>query len=642
MLTGRGATPTSVPDRPLVTVVLNADGTGSVNGRPVTIPSRADARAVLLTEACRFAATLGRPVRVTAHDPDGLWDLVAHPDGSVTASGRAPGGRRARRPVLQRRDRTGDRSRAPAYDAGDHHPDDIPDDDAADDDADDAADDESAYDVRLTAPDVGPTWYQAPHATTRPRPSAAAVGTPSRSGPGLAPDPDERRRSRPEPVVWSGRAADRRSSTTRSLVAGLVVGGLALTALIAFTVPRAPDRVERASALATVGNARSGGGRAAASVSPPGTLEAAVPPGFRRAPAWSVEIAGWTRSFATDNGTVLTRDPAGHVLLLDPATGRTVWASDETTTNDLSGPWPSTVDGGRAAVVTGAGRLTYWTLPTPTATAPAASSAAASSEAAAAVPSSAAGSGTGGAAVTVPLPAGATVSWAGPAPLVHLATRAVAVVRSGGLVVVPLPAGAVGLAADRTAVLAVTGTTWVRQPIGAAPVAPRAFPRPAGAGAAPLRVEAVGAALLLTVWPKAAGAGQVVALMDVGKGTVVVQTEVTAPADLRTFGVVREVGGTQLALGPVVVDTYAAKVDLLDLRYVVKGLSRGHAWTLFNGKQATDLHLTSTGDFTAVLFGDGDAALPVGVSRLHDGTDRPVVTAPAGSGWVLAGLAAGS
>jgi len=144
------------------------------------------------------------------------------------------------------------------------------------------------------------------------------------------------------------------------------------------------------------------------------------------------------------------------------------------------------------------------------------------------------------------------------------------------------------------------------------------------------------------VWPQVKGTGQVVALMDAVKGAVVVQTEVTSAADLRTFGVVREVGGTQLALGPVVVDTYAAKVDLLDLRYVVKGLSRGHAWTLFNGKQATDLHLTNTGDFTAVLFGDGEAALPVGVSRLPDGSDRPVVAASSGSSWVLAGLVAGS
>jgi hypothetical protein len=172
-------------------------------------------------------------------------------------------------------------------------------------------------------------------------------------------------------------------------------------------------------------------------------------------------------------------------------------------------------------------------------------------------------------------------------------------------------------------------------------VAPRAIPRPKTAGTAPLRVEAVGTSLLLTIWPQAKGTGQVVALMDTRSGANVVQTEVTAAADLRKFGIVREVGGTQLALGPVLIDTYLSKVDLLDLHYVVKGLSRGHAWTMFNGKQATDLRLTSTGDFSAVLFGDGDPALPVGLSRLPDGGNRAVVVAPAGSGWVLAGLGAG-
>ena len=640
-MTARNASPVSVPDRPRVTVVLHADGTGTVNGREVRIPPQADARTVLLTEACRFAATLGRPIRVEAHDPDGLWDLVAHPDGSVTATGRGAGGRKGRRPVLHRQARS--RADAPAT-AATSPP--TPDPPSAPilDPTPDAGPTPDALDG--AAPDDAPTWYQAPRSTTRPRPVAVEPAVPAPPGvprAGLVPTADGWRRGRPEPVVWSGTAPGNRPSTPRSLVAGLAVGGLAITALVAFTVPRSAGRADQASSAASVGGVRAVGSVARSEVPTPSALDVAVPPGYRRAPAWSVEVAGWTRSVATDDGTVLTRDPAGHVLLLDPATGRTLWSSTGVTTNDLTGPWPASIDGARSAVVTGPGRLTYWALPASTAppsprpagSTPAGSTPAASTPADEGAPST-------GEPVTVPLPAGATVSWAGPSPLVHLPNRTVAVIRSGALAVVPLPAGARGLAADGTGVLAVTGTTWLRQPVGAAPVAPRPIPRPAGAGTAPLRVEAVGAGLLLTVWPQVKGTGQVVALMDAVKGAVVVQTEVTSAADLRTFGVVREVGGTQLALGPVVVDTYAAKVDLLDLRYVVKGLSRGHAWTLFNGKQATDLRLTNTGDFTAVLFGDGEAALPVGVSRLPDGSDRPVVAASSGSSWVLAGLVAGS
>jgi hypothetical protein len=216
----------------------------------------------------------------------------------------------------------------------------------------------------------------------------------------------------------------------------------------------------------------------------------------------------------------------------------------------------------------------------------------------------------------------------------------VAVIRAGSLVPVPLPAGTRGLAADQDGVLAVTATTWLRQPAARAPVAPHAIPRPAKAGTTPLRVEAVGTTLLLTVWPQAKGAGQVVALMDTRTGTNIVQAELTPGADLRTFGIVREVGGSQLAVGPVVVDTYAAKLDLLDTRYIVRALSRGHAWTTFQGR-ATDVHLTSTGDFPTVPFGSGEAVLPIGISQLDGTTNRAMVVARAGSGWALCGLRAG-
>src|SRR4051812_34283642 len=191
-MTARSALPLTVPDSPRVTVVLHSDGSGTVNGRRIRISADTDPRTVLMTEACRFAVTLGRPVRVEAHDPDGVWDLVAHPDGSVTAGGKGSGGRRLRRPTLQRRDR------GPAAAGTDADP------------IDDATADpvpaptfrpvppraSSAPTGTPTPDDESPTWHQASQGPTRPRPGA---------GPGLAPPADSRRRpARPEPVVWSG------------------------------------------------------------------------------------------------------------------------------------------------------------------------------------------------------------------------------------------------------------------------------------------------------------------------------------------------------------------------------------------------------------------------------------------------------
>jgi hypothetical protein len=100
---------------------------------------------------------------------------------------------------------------------------------------------------------------------------------------------------------------------------------------------------------------------------------------------------------------------------------------------------------------------------------------------------------------------------------------------------------------------------------------------------------------------------------------------------------VREAGGTQLAIGPVVVDTYAHKIDLLDMTYTVNTLTRGHAWTLHDN-QPVDLRLSSTGDFLRFPFTGDEAALPIGAIRLPAGDDRPVVVTPADGGWMLCAL----
>jgi outer membrane protein assembly factor BamB len=76
--------PVDVPDRPIITIVLDHDGHATVDGRAVAVEHAEDPQGVLLAMASRRAALLGRPVRVEARDPDGVWHLAAHPDGAVT------------------------------------------------------------------------------------------------------------------------------------------------------------------------------------------------------------------------------------------------------------------------------------------------------------------------------------------------------------------------------------------------------------------------------------------------------------------------------------------------------------------------------------------------------------------------------
>jgi hypothetical protein len=350
----------------------------------------------------------------------------------------------------------------------------------------------------------------------------------------------------------------------------------------------------------------------------------AVPPGFDPAPVWSAPVAAWTRSVAADGGTVLSRDPDGHVVLLDPATGVQRWHSAEVTGAKQDGPWLTSVDGSPRAALVGQGVLSYWTLPSAAAPAP-----------------GGAGTGTGtgaGAGVGIRLPVGATVTWVGPSPLVTVPGGGAGVVRGGGYLAVPLPTGGRALAAEGTTVLAVTGATFVRQPAGRPPVQPRALPRPKGAGARPLRVEAVGTAFLVTVWPRTTGRGQIVGLVDVRSGSLVVQTALAASLDLTHVGVIREAAGTQTLVGSVLVDTYTSNLNLLDPRYTVRTVTRGHAWAMFQGR-ATDIHLNRAGDFTTVPFPAGEAALPIGTVAAGDrGAATAVLVAPHGGGWIVCGL----
>jgi len=83
---------TGLPAFPRIDVVVRADATGEVTIQGVSYPvptsrdvAAARQRAIGLV-TLRAATTLGRPVLVTAQDPEGTWALVVHPSGLVQAA----------------------------------------------------------------------------------------------------------------------------------------------------------------------------------------------------------------------------------------------------------------------------------------------------------------------------------------------------------------------------------------------------------------------------------------------------------------------------------------------------------------------------------------------------------------------------
>lgn len=91
----------TVPDWPRIEAVTRPDGSAEVvvdgASHPIETTSLEDARASIVTKVTETAVELGRPVRMTASGPDGVWPLVVHPDGSVQDDDTAPSPRAPRR-----------------------------------------------------------------------------------------------------------------------------------------------------------------------------------------------------------------------------------------------------------------------------------------------------------------------------------------------------------------------------------------------------------------------------------------------------------------------------------------------------------------------------------------------------------------
>ncbi|WP_020018337.1 hypothetical protein [Promicromonospora sukumoe] len=77
----------TVPRWPRIDAIVREDGSGEVTidgtFHPIATGSLEEARVEVLRRVTENAAQIGRPVRASATGPEGLWNLIVHPDGTV-------------------------------------------------------------------------------------------------------------------------------------------------------------------------------------------------------------------------------------------------------------------------------------------------------------------------------------------------------------------------------------------------------------------------------------------------------------------------------------------------------------------------------------------------------------------------------
>ncbi|MEV4506048.1 hypothetical protein [Streptomyces klenkii] len=77
--------PAQVPARPVYTITISSAGDAILDGEPVQATPGQEPRVAALAEVRVKAALHGRPVRVTAKEPNGtVWPLIVDTDGTVT------------------------------------------------------------------------------------------------------------------------------------------------------------------------------------------------------------------------------------------------------------------------------------------------------------------------------------------------------------------------------------------------------------------------------------------------------------------------------------------------------------------------------------------------------------------------------
>jgi len=186
------------------------------------------------------------------------------------------------------------------------------------------------------------------------------------------------------------------------------------------------------------------------------------PPGYGGQADWSAPITPGSVPLITADGTIITvTGSAGSPVLavLDPATGAPVWSSplprNAASTTSGTGMHLSEIDGHPVVTTATSDGLDWWALD---------------------------GEHTSG---SVPIPAGATVSFAGASPLVTLPGQRAATITGGQLAERAVPAGSVALGATGSTIVSANslGQVW-RLGVGTAeaPPAPVTVPTPGGAG----------------------------------------------------------------------------------------------------------------------------------------------------------------
>jgi hypothetical protein len=590
-------TPPADSHLPRVAVELGVDGVGRLNGREIHAADGEQIRALLIHLVIDMAVVGKTPVVAEISEQAGTFELLVEPDGTVTDRTRpdpTPPDQAVDAPRRPVRTTQGQWYIGPVgyVPATDHDP---STDVARDNDPDDDPGNGHApalrhggqlalRAVRLTTGSsaVVPVLRPPDGDTAGPDPAQALRPTdlPAASTPNLPAVLD------PYPA---GRAlVDVQAQSVRGRGSGHVLRTAAL-GMVAVIVPAAVavlviDHGQDARPVVASSTRPTSWVVASASAAPapssrpaPATIRpaplAAAPVGFAAAPVWGLGVDPDTKIGVGAGGLVYARTPEGTLTGINAQTGDIAWTVPGSWGPEWDGPHTGRIDGHDVVALVGADQVLYWPQP--------------------AGPTNAGQQV--GQPTAVPIPEGARVTWAGPSPLVEPEGGGGAVIRGGRVQQVPLPAGARPLAADDDVVIAVQGSQWIRGKLGHTPTV-RAIPSPRGISGGPARVEAVGSELLIAVWPKSAQPGLRYVLLETQSGGALVQRTTDPALDAIGGGVVRQLGGTMTAVGPLVVDTERHLVHELLPKYRVVALTSGHVLAAADDSM-TDIGLTARGGF---------------------------------------------
>jgi len=347
------------------------------------------------------------------------------------------------------------------------------------------------------------------------------------------------------------------------------------------------------------------------------------PPGYAGQADWSAPITPGSVPIIAADGTIVTvTGSAGSPALavLDPATGAPVWSTalprNAASTSSGTGLHLSEIDGHPVVTAATSDGLDWWALD---------------------------GDHASG---SVPIPAGATVSFAGASPLVTEPGQRAATITGGRLVDRAVPAGSVALGATGATVVAANsvGQVW-RLGAGTAetPPAPVTVPTPGGAG--PLASIAGYAGLgtttpvahpeiLVASWYTADPATQLVGLLDATTDTAI-GAPLPVPTTAIASGHWQPSPRNQLAtLGTVLVDTRDGVLHPLSSGWATTAVTDTAAYGTRNSNRYA---VTPTGQESPT----GSGVTPVGVAGTRAvvsagvaGTDT-VYGLPVASGPVL-------